>query len=120
MKQACFGPLYFLFDTCYLYINSGRWYLCHVPSTFATVNTHANMFFVFLPAGISKECRHIVSANCDFEGNLPGQYQVFTGLSGNTFISHVNSMGDCDGVKQSERQWSFPVTDFHVISMISP
>ena len=30
----------------YLYINSGRWCLCHVPSTFVTVNTHANVFFV--------------------------------------------------------------------------
>ena len=39
----------------YLYINSGQWYQCHVPSTFATVNTHANVFFVFLPGGISKE-----------------------------------------------------------------
>ena len=51
----------------YLYINSGRWYLCHVPNTFATVNTHANVFLVFLSGGISKEWRHIVSANCDFE-----------------------------------------------------
>ena len=50
-----------------LYINSGRWYLCHVSSTFATVNTHANVFFVFLPGGISKEWRHIVSANCHFD-----------------------------------------------------
>ena len=50
----------------HLYIDSGRWYLCHVPSTFATVNTHANVFFVFLPGGISKEWRHIVSAICDF------------------------------------------------------
>ena len=50
-----------------LYINTGRWYLWHVPSTFATVNTHANVFFVFLPGGISKEWRHIVSANCDFD-----------------------------------------------------
>ena len=76
------GPTY----PWHLYINSGRWYLPQVPSTFATVNTHANVFFVFLPAcGISKEWRHIVSANCDFEGNLPGQYRVFTGLSGNTW-----------------------------------
>ena len=51
----------------YLYINTGQWYLWHVPSIFATVNTHANMFFVFLPGGISKEWRHIVSANCDFD-----------------------------------------------------
>ena len=50
-----------------LYINTGEWYLWHVPSTFATVNTHANVFFVFLPGGISKEWRHIVSANCDFD-----------------------------------------------------
>ena len=50
----------------HLYIDSGRWYLCHVPSTFATVNTHANVFFVFLHGGISKEWRHIVSAICDF------------------------------------------------------
>ena len=35
--------------------------------TFATVNTHANMFFVFLPGGIIKEWRHIVSANCHFD-----------------------------------------------------
>ena len=54
----------------YLYINSGRSgprYLWHIPSTFATVNTHANVFFVFLPGGISKEWRHIVSANCHFD-----------------------------------------------------
>ena len=42
-------------------------YLWHVPSTFAAVNTHANVFFVFLPGGISKEWRQIVSANCDFD-----------------------------------------------------
>ena len=59
-------------NTHYLYINSGWWYLCHVPCTFLTVNTHANVFFVFLPGGISKECRHIVSANCDWgEFTLP-------------------------------------------------
>ena len=69
----------------YLYINSGRWYLCHVHSTFATVNTHVNVFFVFLPGSICKEWRHIVSANCDFEGNLLGQYRVFMGISGNTW-----------------------------------
>ena len=50
-------------------INTGRLSLFPVPSTFAPANTHANVFFVFLPGGISKECRHIVSANCDFEGN---------------------------------------------------
>ena len=50
-----------------LYINSGEWYIWHVPITFATVNTHANVFFVFLPGGISKEWRHIVSTNCDFD-----------------------------------------------------
>ena len=43
--------------TIYLYINSGRWYLSHVPITFAT---HANVFFVFLPGGISKKWRQIV------------------------------------------------------------
>ena len=69
----------------YLYINSGRWYLSHVPSTFATLSAHANVFFVFLPGGISKEWRHILSANWHFEGNLPGQYRVFTGLLGNTW-----------------------------------
>ena len=72
--------LYFL-----LSINSRRWYLSHVPSTFATVNMYANVFFVFLPGGISKEWRHIVSANCEFKGNLPGQYRVFTSLLGNTW-----------------------------------
>ena len=57
----------FFFVVCdHLYINSGRWYLSHVPSTFATVNTHANVFFVFLPGGILKEWHQIVSANCDF------------------------------------------------------
>ena len=54
--------------TIHLYINTGELSLLHVPSTFATVNTYANMFFVFLPGGISKEWRHIVSANCEFEG----------------------------------------------------
>ena len=55
--------------------------LCHVPSTFATVNTHANVFFVFLPGGISKEWRHIVLANCHFDrqslpclGNVYGPF----------------------------------------------
>ena len=48
-------------------LNTGQWYLWHVPSTFAIVNTHANVFFVFLPGGISKEWHHIVSANCDFD-----------------------------------------------------
>ena len=66
----------------HLYINRGRWYLCHVPSTFATVNTHANVFFVFLPGGISKEWRHIVSANCHFEGETNPIVPMFTGLSG--------------------------------------
>ena len=28
-------------------------------------------------------------------------------------------MGDCDGVTQSERRWSFPVTAFDVVSMVS-
>ena len=69
----------------YLYINSGRWYLSHVPSTFATVNTHANVFFVFLPGGISKEWRQILSANCDFEGEPSPIVPMFTGLSGNTW-----------------------------------
>ena len=68
----------------YLYINngrSGRRYLWHIPSTFATVNTHANVFFVFLPGGISKEWRHIVSTNCHFHrqylpclGNVYGPF----------------------------------------------
>ena len=31
-------------------------------------------------------------------------------------LSNVHSMGDCDG---SEHPWSFPVTAFHVISMVS-
>ena len=62
----------------HLYINSGQWYLWHVPSTFATVTyTHANVFFVFLPGGISKKWRHIVSANCDFDREpLPCLYNV--------------------------------------------
>ena len=60
--------------------------LWHVPSTFATVNTHANVFFVFLPGGISKEWRHIVSANCDFQGNYFADIvSLFTGLSRNTW-----------------------------------
>ena len=69
----------------YIIINSGRWYLFHVPNTFATVNTHANVFFVFLPGGISKEWRQIVSANCDFEGETSPIVPMFTGLSGNTW-----------------------------------
>ena len=68
----------------HLYINSGRWYLSHVPSTFATVNSHANMFFVFLPGDISKEWSQIVSTNCDFEGETGPIVPMFTGLSGNT------------------------------------
>ena len=68
-----------------LYINSGRWYLSHVPSTFATVNTHANVFIVFLPGSSSKEWCQIVSANCDFEGEPGLIVPMFTGLSGNTW-----------------------------------
>ena len=56
----------FLFN---LYINTGWWSLSRLPSTFAPADTHANVFFVFLPGSISKECHHILSANCDFEGN---------------------------------------------------
>ena len=56
--------------------------LFHVPSTFAPANTHANVFFVFLTGGISKEWHHIVSANC----KLLRRYRImFTGLSGNTW-----------------------------------
>ena len=68
-----------------LYINSEQWYQWHVPSTFATVNTHANVFFVFLPGGINKEWRHILSVNCDFEGETGPSVPMFTGLSGNTW-----------------------------------
>ena len=77
MNQLCFtflksakheAAVILLLWLChYLYINSERWYLSHVPSTFATVNTHANVFFVFLPGCISKEWRQIVSSNCDFD-----------------------------------------------------
>ena len=69
----------------YLDINSGRWYISHVPSTFATANTHANVFFVFLPVGISKEWRQIVSANCDFESETGPIVPMFTGLLRNTW-----------------------------------
>ena len=73
-------------NSTYLYINSEQWYKWHVPSTSATVNTHANVFFVFLPGGISKEWRDIVSANCYFEGETgPIVPIMFTGLSGNTW-----------------------------------
>ena len=65
----------------YLYINSGRWYRCHVPSTFATVNTHSKVFFVFLPGGISKEWGQIVSANCVKDETGP-IVPMFTGLLG--------------------------------------
>ena len=68
-----------------LYINTGWLSLLHVHSTFATVNTHANVFFVFLAGVISKEWRHIVSANCDFEGETLPIVPMFTGLSGNTW-----------------------------------
>ena len=61
----------------------GELSLLHVPSTFATVKTHANVFFVFLPGGISKEWRHIVSANCDFDGETLPIVPMFTGFSGN-------------------------------------
>ena len=44
----------------YILINTGELSLLHVPSTVATVNTHANVFFVFLPGGISKEWRHML------------------------------------------------------------
>ena len=57
----------------------------HIPSTFATVNTHANVFFVSLPGGSSKEWRHIVSANCDFEGETLPIVPMFTPFSGNTW-----------------------------------
>ena len=54
----------------HIYINTERYSLLRVPSTVAPANTHANVFFVFLPGGISKECRHIVSAN----GTLRGKH----------------------------------------------
>ena len=73
------------FPRSHLYINSGRLYLSHVPSTFATVNTHANVFFVFLPAGGTSK----------FTGNLPGIYLaniecsgVFRGTPGRPKIAH--------------------------------
>ena len=72
-------------DCCGIYILIADGGTFGTFSAHATVNTHANVFFVFLPGGISKEWRHIVSANCDFKGNLPCQYRVFTGLSGNTW-----------------------------------
>ena len=56
-----------------IYIYNTGGYLWHVPSTFATVNTRANVFFVFLSGGISKEWRHIVSANCDFDRETTGK-----------------------------------------------
>ena len=68
----------------HLYIISEQWYQWHVPSTSATVNTHANVFFVFLPGGISKEWQR-VSANCDFEGETGPIVPMFTGLSMNTW-----------------------------------
>ena len=72
-----------------LYINSGRWYLSHVHSTFATVDTHANVFFVFLRGGIRKEWRHIVSANCDPISSVHGT--LFRGTPGETKNSSQES-----------------------------
>ena len=40
----------------HLYINSGRWYLSHVPSTFATVNTH--LFFLSVFQGTPGETKN--------------------------------------------------------------
>ena len=42
-------------------------------------------FIVFLPGGTNKEWRHIVSANCDFEGETGPIVPIFTSLSGNTW-----------------------------------
>ena len=71
-------PTHEIFYIYIPYINTERLSLFRFPSTFAPATTHANVFFVFLPGGISKECRHIVSANCDFEGEtLPILYQVY-------------------------------------------
>ena len=67
--KVYFKVKYTLDDVKSLSINTGWLSFFRVPSTFAPANTHANVFFVFLPGGISKECRHIVLANCDFEGN---------------------------------------------------
>ena len=41
----------------------------HVLSTFAAVNTKptCSLSSYLVPGGISKEWRHIVSANCDFD-----------------------------------------------------
>ena len=64
----------------FIIINSRWWYLCHVPSTFATVHTHANVFFVFLLGSISKEWHQIVSANCDwgeFTGPISSVHRSF-------------------------------------------
>ena len=57
--------------------------------TFATstVNTHANMFFVFLPGGISKEWRHIVQQSVTLRGIYLANIEcsrVFRGTPGET------------------------------------
>ena len=51
--------------------------------TFPTFRAH--VCFVFLPGGISKEWRQIVSPNCDVGGETGPILQMFTGLSGNTW-----------------------------------
>ena len=104
LNDSCRLPLIYLLDhmdirfyliintvssfCIHLYINTGELSLWHVPSTFATVNTHANVFFVFLPGVISKERRHIVSANCDFEENyfadIVSCLRAFRGTPGET------------------------------------
>ena len=71
-----------------LYINTGELSLWHVPSIFATVNTHMPTCSLSSPGGISKEWRHIVSANCDFEGNyfadIVSCLRAFRGTPGET------------------------------------
>ena len=72
-------------------------------SSFATVNTHANVFFVFLPGGISKEWRHIVSANCYFEGEtgpIVPMFTAITGLSGNTWPTAKIAHGSHNDVRR--------------------
>ena len=67
--QECFG---------YLYINTGWWPLSRLSSTFAPANTHANVFFVFLPGGISKECRNFFRQIVTLRGiTLPISYNVY-------------------------------------------
>ena len=55
----------------YLYINTGWWSLSRLPSTFAPANTHANVFFVFLPVTLFRQIVTLRGITLPIAYNVP-------------------------------------------------